>query len=262
MVTSGIRTRASAVLALHESSALAPQEMLTPRSRPLWFLTVLWPHSGKGTSWRPVVADVGVLIIADDPLARTGVATLLADQPGYLVVGQASADTNLAELLETYQPDIAVWDLGWEPKPSLDGVAELRNAGLSIVALVPDEASAAGALNAGAHGLLLREAESESLLAALHAVKQGLLVVDPTLGTIRPLVSEPGTASLLEELTPRELEVLHLLAEGLTNKAIAERLKISEHTAKFHVNAILGKLDAQTRTEAVARAARLGLILL
>ena len=73
---------------------------------------------------------------------------------------------------------------------------------------------------------------------------------------------DPATDALIEPLTPREIEVLHLLAEGMTNRAIAQRLEISEHTVKFHVNAILGKLGAQSRTDAVVRATRLGVILL
>jgi len=89
----------------------------------------------------------------------------------------------------------------------------------------------------------------------------GLLVVDESFGetVVRPM---PPVDALVEPLTPRETEVLQLLAEGLTNRRIGERLAISEHTAKFHVNAILGKLDARSRGEAIAHAARLGLLLL
>jgi len=94
------------------------------------------------------------------------------------------------------------------------------------------------------------------------AAAHGLVVLDPSL--VNPVLEarDPSSASLVEELTPRELEVLGLLAEGLPNKAIARRLGISDHTVKFHVNAVLGKLGAQSRTEAVVRATRLGLILL
>ncbi len=208
------------------------------------------------------MADLGVLIIADDPLARAGVATLLTDRAGYAIVGQVAGDVDLAAAIDSYHPDVVVWDLGRDPRPSLEHLLDLRDAGLGVVALVPNESLAAGALSAGAQGLLLRDVDSASLLAALTAVSRGLLVVDPSLGVARPRVPDRGGSSLAEELTPRELEVLQLLAEGLSNKGIAERLHVSEHTAKFHVNAILGKLDAETRTQAVARAARLGLILL
>jgi DNA-binding NarL/FixJ family response regulator len=94
------------------------------------------------------------------------------------------------------------------------------------------------------------------------AAAQGLVVLDPSLSNPALLARDPSSPSLVEELTPRELQVLELLAEGLPNKVIARRLGISDHTVKFHVNAVLGKLGAQSRTEAVVRATRLGLILL
>lgn len=101
------------------------------------------------------------------------------------------------------------------------------------------------------------------MAASLEAVAQGLVVLDSGLATALFSASLPTLATLpLETITPREREVLQLLAEGLPNKAIAQRLGISEHTVKYHVNALLGKLDAQSRTEAVVRATRLGLILL
>jgi DNA-binding NarL/FixJ family response regulator len=89
---------------------------------------------------------------------------------------------------------------------------------------------------------------------------QGLMVLDPTLVSALPLVTDRSIEAPVEPLTTREEQVLQQLAEGLSNRSIAQRLQISEHTVKFHINAILGKLGAQSRTEAVARAARLGLI--
>jgi len=208
------------------------------------------------------MADLGILIVADDPLARAGIANLLSGHDGYAVVGQVAADSGLEAAIDSFHADITVWDLGADPKRSIDHLSDFREAGLAIVALVPDESFAAGALSVGARGLLLRDVDSTSLLAALNAVSRGFVVIDPALGIAKPRVPDRGSALLSEELTPRELEVLQLLAEGLPNRTIAERLHISEHTVKFHVNAILGKLDAETRTEAVARAARLGLIIL
>ena len=108
--------------------------------------------------------------------------------------------------------------------------------------------------------VLLRDANEERLTAALVAVAAGLVVISPSL--IGVLAREDAAESAAIDLTPREVEVLSLLAEGLTNKAIAHRLTISEHTVKFHVNAIMGKLDAQSRTDAVVRATRQGLIAL
>lgn len=216
---------------------------------------------------------VRVLIVANDPLARTGLATLLAGQPaGRIdVVGQSAAheQADLAAEVEVARPQATLWDLGWNPARGLAQLAEAAEGLPAIVALLPEDAGeqgyAAEAWSAGARGLLLRDADGEKLVAALHAVAHGLAVLDPAFTGDVFLNSRglgaPG-AALVEDLTARELEVLQLLAEGLPNKAIARQLGISDHTVKFHINAILGKLGAQSRTEAVVRATRLGLILL
>jgi len=208
--------------------------------------------------------DLRVLIVADDPLARAGLAALLSAQPGCVVVGQAAEDGDLSSALDVYRPQVVVWDLGWERAPAarVERLAALAEAGVPLVALLPDESQAVEAYMAGARGLLRRDTGSERLAAALLAAAQGLAVLDPALAV--PVLGgrDQAVPALVEALTPRELEVLQLLAEGLPNKAIAHRLDISEHTVKFHVNAVMGKLGAQSRTEAVVRATRQGLILL
>ncbi|HEX9923572.1 MAG TPA: response regulator transcription factor [Anaerolineae bacterium] len=203
-----------------------------------------------------------VLIIADDPLARAGLATLLGDQPACTIVGQVPTDFDIAAELDVYQPDVAVWDLGWDPASTLDRLSDLAETGLPLIALLPDETHTVETWSAGARGLLPRDVRAERLAAAVPAVAQGFAVLEPelmtTLAPDRPLEPAPPA----EALTPRELEVLQLVAEGLSNKAIGRRLEISEHTVKFHINAIMSKLGAQSRTEAVVQATRLGLILL
>ena len=208
--------------------------------------------------------ELRVFIIANDPLARAGLAALLADQPHFTVVGQVSGEADLYAELEVYRPDVVLWDLGWSPTlaPIQSGLAELRDTGGPTLALVPDAAHAAEAWSMGPRGLLLREADVGTLSATLTAVAQGLIVLAPELSVAVPLPRNQELGALLEALTPREMEVLRLLAEGLPNKSIAERLAISEHTVKFHVNGVLGKLGAQSRTEAVILATRLGLVLL
>jgi DNA-binding NarL/FixJ family response regulator len=109
---------------------------------------------------------------------------------------------------------------------------------------------------------LLREASATRLQASLQAVSSGLVVCDEALGAALMPTRHADFMPLMDALTPREFEVLRLVAEGLPNKIIAARLHISEHTVKFHVNALMGKLGAQSRTEAVVRATRLGLLLL
>jgi two-component system nitrate/nitrite response regulator NarL len=212
--------------------------------------------------------DLRVLIVASSPLARAGLAALLADQPGVSVIGQVAPDAELPDATEVYRPDAMVWDMGWEPLHYIDRLHELR--GVPVLALLADERSALEVmpplLGAGVRGMLLQDASVDTLTAALGALARGLLTVHGALAEAafsRSFsLSHSGEAENVESLTPREAEVLTLIAEGLPNKTIASRLSISEHTVKFHVNAILTKLGAQSRTEAVVRATRLGLIAL
>lgn len=209
--------------------------------------------------------EVQLLIVADDPLVRAGLAALLADAAGGRVSDQMSSD-GLAELLEEAAGPVAgvdavIWDLGWEAQETLP--EWLDSIGVPVIALLPEDAEAAEVWAAGVQGVLHRDLDAGKLLAAAQAVAQGLTVMDAALAPAS--YGAEGRAAdgrPVEELTPRESEVLQLLAEGLTNKGIAQRLDISDHTVKFHVNAIMGKLGAQSRTEAVVRATRLGLILL
>ncbi len=207
------------------------------------------------------VADLRVLIVANDPLARAGLATMLANQPGCTVVGQIAAESNLRQSLDVYQPEVILWDM-LSTRSTPERAVDFRELGHPVIALLPDESHAGDAWSAGARGMLLREASPESMVAALESAAAGLAVFDPSL--VPPLGAsrlQPGDR-LAEELTPREREVLQLIAQGQSNKEIARQLGISEHTVKFHVNSVLGKLNAQSRTEAVVRATRLGLVLL
>ncbi|UCF60406.1 MAG: response regulator transcription factor [Anaerolineaceae bacterium] len=209
-----------------------------------------------------ITGEIRVVVVADDPLVRAGLKRLLEDDEDIQVVGQISEDEEIEAALNTYQPDAVVWDLGWEPSDSIERLAEVSAEELPVIALLPNEMEASDAYTAGARGLLLRETLSETLAAAVRAVIRGLVVRDLELSEGIPAFKTEEQPFLLEELTLRELEVLSLLAEGLTNKAIAQHLGISEYTVKFHVNTIFRKLGAQSRTEAAVRAARLGLITL
>lgn len=225
-------------------------------------------------------SDLRVLIVADDPLARAGLATLLTSLPGCMVAGQMAGDADVLTGLQVYGPDVVVWDLGWDVltaaaspphlSPSgqagrrtrLEHLADLRDTGYPVLALLSDDRQATAAWTAGVHGLLLRDVPAETLVASLHAMAQGLVVFDAGLAAALVLTRHLEPTPLVDPLTPRELEVLQLVAEGLPNKTIADRLHISEHTVKFHLNASMGKLGAQSRTEAVVRATRLGWLLL
>ena len=203
-----------------------------------------------------------MLVVAEDALARAGLATLLSSQTGCTVVGQVGGDADLIQAVQIYHPDVVIWDLGMAPAVSLERLDGFRDGGVPIVALVPDETAASDAWSAGARGVLLRNTQAGPIVSALKVAAEGLAVFGPELASSLLPARTRSHESPAEELTPRELQVLQLLAEGQPNKEIARRLGISEHTVKFHVNAILGKLNVQSRTEAVVRATRLGLVLL
>ena len=197
-----------------------------------------------------------MVVVGNDALARHGLGALLAAESGLFVVAELAP----RDLEGSGTVQAVVWDLGAADRADLDAVARAVSAGATLLALVDDEDGAAHALAAGARGVLFRDAEARKIAAALQALVQGLTVLDEALaaGALRR-ISPP--AALVEPLTPREQQVLQLLAQGLSNRKIAERLAISENTAKFHVNAILAKLGVESRTEALAQAARLGLVI-
>ncbi|WNZ62602.1 response regulator transcription factor [Myxococcus sp. MxC21-1] len=199
-----------------------------------------------------------LFLVSEDPLARGALSRALSDQTGVHFEVAAGTQVDL-ESQPGEPPDAVLWDTGLRPS-NMEG----PDLGAPVLALVVDEAAGEAALGAGARGLLFRDAEPSALVAALLSVARGLAVFDPALAELRatPRASLPAQATAPDALTPREREVLGLLAEGLSNKAIADRLDISEHTAKFHVNAVLAKLGVQRRTEAVVRAAKLGLVTL
>ena len=200
-------------------------------------------------------------LVAEDPLARGALVRGVVEPGGALVLVASGTRVEVESTRLESAPDAVLWDVGLHPAGT-GGRWEAPALGAPVLALVPDETAGEGALSAGVRGLLFRDVASAPLLAALRAVARGLSVFDPALTGLRAPLRAASPAPGPEALTPREREVLALLAEGLSNKEIAERLAISDHTAKFHVNAVLAKLGVQRRTEAVVRAARLGLVTL
>jgi DNA-binding NarL/FixJ family response regulator len=198
-----------------------------------------------------------VLLLSEDPLTRSGlIGVLQADSDLELIFQDEDRPDGLAPL--TRPPlDAVVWDVG-HGRRLTEEVRALASAGVAVVALVEADLERAIARSAGALGVLPRSVAEEALIAAIHAACAGLSVSLPLRG--HPPAFDDGLSSSIEPLTARELEVLRLVAEGLANKAIAARLGIRESTVKDHVNAFLGKLGAQSRTEAVTVAIRQGLI--
>jgi DNA-binding NarL/FixJ family response regulator len=205
---------------------------------------------------------VRILVVAVESLARAGLAAVLDGRPGVQVVGQCSPFGELDSMLGATRPEALVWDLGWDPDPQLEMLAG-RAADLPpAVVLLPSAELFLEARRAGAQALLSRGADGEMLALAAQCARRGLLLIDPALEASQPPETPREVRPAGGELTARELEVLRLVAEGLANKAIASRLEISDHTVKFHLNAVLRKLGAQSRTDAVVRATRLGLLYL
>jgi DNA-binding NarL/FixJ family response regulator len=201
--------------------------------------------------------EVRTIIVAADPLVRAGLAAALQRAPGLQIVAQLEPRAELAEEAALFSPDVVAWDLGW----STEGALDLPELPAPVVLLLAEGHAPRDVWREGLGGLISRDADSAKLAAALRAAAEGWVLLDPAYASqIAP--GAPPVDALVEPLTEREMDVLQLLAEGMSNRAIAHQLGISEHTVKFHVNAILGKLDAQSRTEAAMRAAALGLILI
>ena len=213
---------------------------------------------------------IRVIIAAESALARRGIEQLLRG-PGVEVVASIAP---LSSLDEPEEPDSADLIIATAEPPhfatTLQKLADadlFRDLPVVLLAEILDPQTTAQALRMGARAVLPAELSRPQLLAALEAVSRGFVVAMPVEAeTIVAASQSPASGingeELLEPLTPREQQVLRMLALGLANKEIAARLNISEHTVKFHVAAILGKLGAASRTEAVARGIRRGLVLL
>jgi len=211
---------------------------------------------------------IRVLIIAASPLARAGLENLLVTRQ-IEVAGSAASIDELANQLSDLTVDAMLIDSSGEPfEPFLDSlIASGLAADFSVVLLAEAASSAdsAAALRGGLRAVLPNDISPDQLGAALEAAATGLVVLHPAyFNSAVPAASAAPRFldELAEPLTPRESEVLQMLASGLGNKEIATKLAISEHTVKFHVASILGKLGAASRTEAVSLGIRRGLVLL
>lgn len=211
---------------------------------------------------------IRVFIVAASPLARAGLENLLAAREVEVVGSNATIET-LTDLLSDAAPDVVLIDSAGESfESALESIVSSGLASDIGVVVLGDGISggaSAKALRAGIRAALPADISPEQLIAALQAAASGLVVLHPAhVSEVLPAGSAPARTldELAESLTRREIEVLQMLAAGLSNKEIAARLKISEHTAKFHVASILGKLGAGSRTEAVSLGIRRGLVLL
>jgi two-component system, NarL family, response regulator YdfI len=190
-----------------------------------------------------------LLIAAESAVVRAGLEALAASSPGVQVLGSFPDYSQL----ETLRPDVVLAAVPLDDLPASE----------AAVVLLTGEPWTAEAVRTGVRAILPQNASAAEILAALEAAAAGLAAIDPReldglLGSSHPAPVSSGSPSL----TARELEVLRMLADGAANKAIAWKLGISEHTVKFHVASLLGKLGASTRTEAVTIGIRKGLVMI
>ena len=210
---------------------------------------------------------ITVAIYSGDPIVRCGLEQLLCSDTAMIVVGVADNPSAIHRLIDQHHVDAVLAD---SPPHKYLADWQTRHAETAFVVLTDGYVDDDGldALHAGARGILPRSAERNEIVVAIKAVTNGLAVLPRELLLILLRADSDsddtldGNNAVRAGLTPRELEVLAAMANGASNKAIASRLGISFHTAKFHVAAILAKLNADGRTEAVTRAAQLGLVML
>jgi DNA-binding NarL/FixJ family response regulator len=220
-------------------------------------------------------AGIGVIVVASSPVVRAGLEAVLARDAGIHVLGSAAPGAAMDDAVARHRPDVLLV----EREPGEEDSTELFPAGKEpdtppLVLMVELEDGAIGAhgieaLRRGAHAVLVRDASPDAIVAAVRAAAAGLVVVETRAleALLSAIPAHTGASAERSEgplpaLTPRELEVLAMLAEGVGNKQIAARLAISEHTVKFHLASIYAKLRVSTRTEAVMAGARRGMVML
>jgi DNA-binding NarL/FixJ family response regulator len=213
-------------------------------------------------------APITVFLVDDHAIVRTGLRTYLDTEPGVQVVGEAGDGLEALARIDTLArgdgvPDVVLMDM---QMPNLDGVETTGRIkatwpGIDVIAVTSfiEEARIRAALEAGATGYLLKDADASDVVDAIRAAVAGEVRLDPAVAAALAL-SLRTPASSAETLTPREREVITLVAEGRTNREIGKRLGVAERTARTHVSNILTKLGLASRTQAAMWAVREGLV--
>jgi DNA-binding NarL/FixJ family response regulator len=201
---------------------------------------------------------IRVLTVDDHPLLREGIATLVNSQPDMTLVAQASTGMDAIEEFRQHRPDVTLMDLRLPAMSGIDAMIAIRGefpeARILVLTTFDGDVEIQRALEAGARGYLLKSMPPREMLEAVRQVHAGHKRIPPEVAAhVAEHLSE-------EHLTPREVEVLRLVAGGNRNKGIGERLFISEETVKVHLKHVMDKLGASDRTQAVAIAVRRGII--
>jgi len=216
------------------------------------------------------VTPLRVLIVDDDDLMRAGLRAVLSSDETVDVVAEAANGYEAVERIRRIQPDVVLMDVRM---PNMDGIAATRKitsavplTKVLILTTFEDDEYVFGALSAGASGFLLKRTQPEQLIAAIHTVAAGDSLLSPSV--TRTVIDrmarhprpDPAADRRLHQLTPREREVLKLVARGLSNAEIADVLVVEESTIKTHMKRILAKLDLRDRVQAVVMAYETGMV--
>ena len=208
---------------------------------------------------------IRILFADDHPLVRRGLRSLIAMEPGMELVGEAKDGVEAVEKARSMKPDVILIDLVMPRKDGIEAIGEIKKenpeARILVLTCFYEDDKVFPAIKAGALGYLLKDSPSSDLLGAIRDVYQGKSSLHPAIA--RKLIREISRPSHLppaqEQLTPREIETVQLVGQGLTNREIGERLFISERTVCNHVSNILGKLHLANRVQAALYAIREGL---
>ncbi len=208
---------------------------------------------------------IRILIADDHTLVRAGLRALLDSEPGMEVVGEAADGIDAVERAGALTPDVILLDLVMPRKDGIEAITEIcqadPNARILVLTSYTDDDKVFPAIKAGALGYLLKDSEPHELLQAIRSVYAGEPSLAPTIARklMRELQQPPNLPPAEQPLSEREVQVLRLVAQGLSNKEIADRLVVSERTVRAHVSNILNKLHLANRTQAALYAIREGL---
>ena len=209
--------------------------------------------------------NIRILIADDHAVVREGLRTLITAKPGLELVGEATDGNEAVSMARSTQPDVVLLDMIMPNKDGLAAIEEIKadnpDARILVLTSFSDDEKVFAAIKAGALGYLLKDSTPQQLIQAIHDVHQGKPSLHPTIAlkVIRELNQPTELPPTQNPLTDRELETLKLVAQGLTNQEIAEKLSISERTVGKHVSNILEKLHLANRTQAALYALRKGL---